>query len=89
METVRIRDPGWKKVGSGIRDKHPGSANSAHQDGQKNVNQDPDPQQLKMVISHGWCRKREEKEKVRLFEHFLKGFSLYLEARIRIRIRIK
>ncbi len=23
METVRIRDPGWKKVGSGI---HPGSA---------------------------------------------------------------
>ncbi len=26
MVTVRIRDPGWKKVGSGIRDKHPGSA---------------------------------------------------------------
>ncbi len=26
METVRIRDQGWKKVGSGIRDKHPGSA---------------------------------------------------------------
>jgi hypothetical protein len=26
METVRIRDPGWEKVGSGIRDKHPGSA---------------------------------------------------------------
>jgi hypothetical protein len=26
METARIRDPGWKKVGSGIRDKHPGSA---------------------------------------------------------------
>jgi hypothetical protein len=29
METVRIRDPGWKKVGSGIGDKqfkHPGSA---------------------------------------------------------------
>ncbi len=26
METVPIRDPGWKKVGSGIRDKHPGSA---------------------------------------------------------------
>jgi hypothetical protein len=26
METVRIRDPGWKKVGSGIRDKHPESA---------------------------------------------------------------
>jgi hypothetical protein len=26
METVRILDPGWKKVGSGIRDKHPGSA---------------------------------------------------------------
>jgi hypothetical protein len=26
METVWIRDPGWKKVGSGIRDKHPGSA---------------------------------------------------------------
>jgi hypothetical protein len=26
METVRIRDPGWKKVGSGIRDKHLGSA---------------------------------------------------------------
>jgi hypothetical protein len=26
METVRIRGPGWKKVGSGIRDKHPGSA---------------------------------------------------------------
>ncbi len=29
METVRIRDPGWKKVGSGIRDKHPGSATLA------------------------------------------------------------
>jgi hypothetical protein len=26
METVRIRDLGWEKVGSGIRDKHPGSA---------------------------------------------------------------
>jgi hypothetical protein len=23
---MRIRDPGWKKVGSGIRVKHPGSA---------------------------------------------------------------
>jgi hypothetical protein len=29
METVRIRDPGWKKVGSGIRDKHPGYATLA------------------------------------------------------------
>jgi hypothetical protein len=29
MEKVRIRDPGWKKVGSGIRDKHPGSATLA------------------------------------------------------------
>jgi hypothetical protein len=31
MEKLRIRDgknsdPGWKKFGSGIRDKHPGSA---------------------------------------------------------------
>ncbi len=28
MEEIRIRDPGWKKVESGIRDreKHPGSA---------------------------------------------------------------
>jgi hypothetical protein len=26
MEKNRIRDPGWKKFGSGIRDKHPGSA---------------------------------------------------------------
>jgi hypothetical protein len=26
METVQIRDRGWKKVGSGIWDKHPGSA---------------------------------------------------------------
>jgi hypothetical protein len=26
METVRVRDSGWKKVGSGIQDKHPGSA---------------------------------------------------------------
>ncbi len=26
METVRIRDQGWKEVGSGIRDRHPGSA---------------------------------------------------------------
>jgi hypothetical protein len=25
-ETVRIRDPRWKKVGSRIRDRHPGSA---------------------------------------------------------------
>jgi hypothetical protein len=24
MEKIRIRDPGWKKYGSGIRDKHPG-----------------------------------------------------------------
>jgi hypothetical protein len=23
MEKIRIRYPGWKKVGSGIRDKHP------------------------------------------------------------------
>jgi hypothetical protein len=23
---MRIRDPRWEKVGSGIRDKHPGSA---------------------------------------------------------------
>ncbi len=26
MEKFRIRDKGWKKFGSGIRDKHPGSA---------------------------------------------------------------
>jgi hypothetical protein len=26
MEKIRNRDPGWKKIGSGIRDKHPGSA---------------------------------------------------------------
>ncbi len=26
METIRIRDPAWKNVGSGFRDKHPGSA---------------------------------------------------------------
>jgi hypothetical protein len=26
IENIRIRDPGWKKFGSGIRDKHPGSA---------------------------------------------------------------
>jgi hypothetical protein len=26
MEKIRIRDPGWKEVGSGIRDKHPGYA---------------------------------------------------------------
>jgi hypothetical protein len=26
MEKIRIRDLGWKKFGSGIRDKHPGSA---------------------------------------------------------------
>ncbi len=26
MEIIKIRDLGWKKVGSGIRDKHPGSA---------------------------------------------------------------
>jgi hypothetical protein len=25
MEKIQIRDPGWKKFGSGIRDKHPGS----------------------------------------------------------------
>jgi hypothetical protein len=29
METVRIRDPGGKKVGSGILDKHTGSATLA------------------------------------------------------------
>ncbi len=23
---MRIRDPGWRQFGSGIRDKHPGSA---------------------------------------------------------------
>jgi hypothetical protein len=26
MEKIRIRNPGWKKLGSGIRDKHPGYA---------------------------------------------------------------
>jgi hypothetical protein len=26
MGKVRIRDPGWKKIGTGIPDKHPGSA---------------------------------------------------------------
>jgi hypothetical protein len=30
METVRIWDPGSKKVGSGIQDKHPGSATLEH-----------------------------------------------------------
>ncbi len=25
-EKIRTRDPGWEKLGSGIRDKHPGSA---------------------------------------------------------------
>jgi hypothetical protein len=27
--SMQIRDPGWKKVGSGIQDKHPGSATLA------------------------------------------------------------
>ncbi len=35
METVRVRDPGWKKVGSGIRDKHPGSATLSKSNKQK------------------------------------------------------
>jgi hypothetical protein len=26
MEKPWIRDPGWRNLGSGIRDKHPGSA---------------------------------------------------------------
>jgi hypothetical protein len=26
MGKIRVRDPGWKTFGSGIRDKHPGSA---------------------------------------------------------------
>ncbi len=26
MDKIRIRDPGWNKVGPGIRNKHPGSA---------------------------------------------------------------
>jgi hypothetical protein len=26
MEKIRIRDPGWKKLGSGILDTHPESA---------------------------------------------------------------
>jgi hypothetical protein len=37
METVRIRDPGWKKVGSGIRDKHPGFAILQKKVRQKNI----------------------------------------------------
>jgi hypothetical protein len=35
METVRIRDPGWKKIGSGIREKHPGSATLVFTNGSK------------------------------------------------------
>ncbi len=38
MEKVRIRDPGWKKVGSGIRDKHPRSATLP----QSTTNHDPE-----------------------------------------------
>ena len=26
LNSLRIRDPGWRQFGSGIRDKHPGSA---------------------------------------------------------------
>ncbi len=44
METVRIRDPGWKKVGSGIRDKHPGSATL-------------EPNNLRKVLSLSDCEK--------------------------------
>jgi hypothetical protein len=29
MENIRVWDPGWKKFGSGNRDKHPGSATLA------------------------------------------------------------
>jgi hypothetical protein len=42
MEKIRIRDPGWKTFGSGIWDKHSGSATLL-----TNINKDPpdpDPQ---------------------------------------------
>jgi hypothetical protein len=26
LDKIRVRDPGWKEIGTGIRDKHPGSA---------------------------------------------------------------
>jgi hypothetical protein len=37
MERILIRDAGWKKLGSGIRDKHPGSATLPPRNGQCKV----------------------------------------------------
>jgi hypothetical protein len=45
METVR--DQGWKKVGSGIRDKHPGSATLVTVPGQV---LEPDPEVLEPLL---------------------------------------
>jgi hypothetical protein len=44
METGRIRDPGWKKVGSGIQDKHPGSATLVFGHQNPGSGLDPDPE---------------------------------------------
>jgi hypothetical protein len=46
METVRIRDPGWRQFGSGIRDgdsSDPGSGNGKKSDPESGINI-PDPQ---------------------------------------------
>ncbi len=52
METVRIRDPGWKKVGSGIRDKHPGSATLALRSGRLKVGEAEYPTTMNQTRSH-------------------------------------
>jgi hypothetical protein len=57
----------------------PGSASGSAP--ASNKNQDPDPHQLHMTSQNVWIKS--------LFEYFFKGLSLYLEARIRIRIHIR
>jgi hypothetical protein len=47
---MRIRDPGWKKVGPGIRDKHPGSATLVFI--KRQLNQDLDMMSLVIVLQH-------------------------------------
>jgi hypothetical protein len=68
METVRIRDPGWKKVGSAIRDKHPGSATLP-----KVYDAVGEPYEVTIVFLHmSWQPDIDESQDIGQ-DHFLKG----------------
>ncbi len=63
---MQNRDPGWKKFGSGTRDKHPGSATLILT--KKDTDQDTDPDPIRIQV---FDEESEEKIQQKFFLYLL------------------